>query len=271
MIITLTENTNFKRNFKNFFGIFKSKVDVENKTFKNIKIKNVFINKKVTSSYIKKIVGNDLKVVLCPKNLKLLKNKDFKIYKPSKEFLFNICKNAFFKILDAAKLDPEKLNLAVFDLQGHCVGLLKRLIFYCKNLTVISNNLSVYEKEQNYLLKNYGATFFLSNNLNYLFKEKIIFAPSKIESKLPLKKSSIVFTSEKSNFPLSGTIYKKYKFRKIRSLENIFPKEISREYFLASLYDVYKIKKIKNIEPNLYFDGFKYISWKDLVKKIKFY
>ena len=271
MIITLTENTNFKRNFKNFFGIFKSKVDVENKTFKNIKIKNVFINKKLTSNYIKKIVGNDVKVVLCSKNLKLLKNNDFKMYEPSKEFLFNVCKNAFFKILDSAKLDPEKLNLAVFDPQGHCVSLLKKLIFYCKNLTVISNNLSVYEKEQNYLLKNYGATFFLSNNLNYLFKEKIIFAPSKIESKLPLKKSSIVFTSEKSELPLSGTVYIKYKFRKIPILENILPKEILREYFLASLYDIYKIKKVKNIAPNLYFDGFRYITLDDLVKEFNFH
>lgn len=271
MIITLTENTSFKRNFKNFFGIFKSKVDVESKTFKNIKIKNVFINKKVTSNCIKKILRENIKVVLCQENLKLLKNNDFKMYEPSKEFLFNVCKNAFFKMLDSAKLDPEKLNLAVFDPQGHCVSLLKGLIFYCKNLTVVSNNLNAYEKEQKYLLKNYGATFFLSNNINYLFREKIIFAPSKIKSKLPLKKGSFVFTSEKVDIPVSGTIYSKYKFRKIPILENILPKEILREYFLASLYDVYKIKKVKNIAPNLYFDGFRYITLDDLVKKFNFH
>ena len=271
MILTLTENSNFKRNFKNFFGIFENKVDIENSTFGKIQIKNISIKKKVSSNYIRKFAGNKVKVVLCQNNLKLLKNNDFKIYKASEKFLINLCANTFFKILDLSKVDPGKLNLAVFDPKGCYVNLLKRFIFYCKSLTVISNNLNVYEKEQDHLLKNYGATFFLSNDLNHLFKEKIIFAPKKIDIKLPLRKDSITFTSGKTAFPLSGTIYSKYKFSDILDFKKILPVSISQEYFLAALCDVYNIKKIKNLVPDFCFNGTKYELIQDVVKKLNFY
>ena len=271
LILTLTENADFKRNFKNFFGIFKKKVDVEGKIFKNIQVRNIFVNKKVAGNYLKRFFGNNVKAILCSKKLKLLKKHNLKIYRPCEEFFINLCINVFFKILDLAKIEPGKLNFAIFDPNGCFVNLLRYLIFYSKNITVVSNNLNIYEKEREYLLKNYGATFFLSNDFNYLFKEKIIFAPKKIDCKLPLRKDSIVFTSEKTDFPLSGTIYSKYKFSNILELQKILPVSISQEYFLAALYDVYNIKKIKNFVPDFCFNGTRYELIQDIKKKFSSY
>ena len=270
MILTLTENSDFKRNFKNLFGIFENKVDIENKIFEKIQIKNISIKKKVSSNYIKKITGSEVKVVLCQNNLKLLKKNDFKTYRTSEEFLINLCTNTFFKILGLSKAEPSELNLAVFDPQGHCVDLIKKFIFYSKSLTVISNNLGIYQKEQDHLLKNYGATFFVSNDLNYLFKEKIIFAPKKINIKLPLKKGSIVFTSSKACYQMNGIIYNEYKLKKTKKLEKILPEGISSECFLSALYDVYNIKKIKNLVPDFCFNGIKYESVGDVSRKLRF-
>ncbi len=260
MIVILTENKSIKKSFKNLFGILTKKVEVERKLFHDINILNICINKKVKSKYIGKLLPQDVKAFLCCGQLNFIKDNPFKNYVPSETFCSNMCINAFFKLLDLSKNFPERLKIAILDLEGKYFWLLKKLIFYSKNIAVISKNLKIYTKEQDKMIKNYGATFFLSSAVDCLFNYNLVLSPRRIRIPISLRKDSVIFTSNESKVPVSGTVFYKYKFNEFLYLKKILPKGIPQELFLAVLYDIYKIKKISSFVPDYCFNGVNYLG-----------
>ena len=269
MIVTLNDNEHIYRNFKNLFGVFLKRIYSEEKVFNDIRILNIYINKKVNGKKIEKLIPADVEAFLYSGNLPNLKDNIFKKYVPSESFLCNICVNAFFKVLDVAKERSKDVRIALLDPEGCYFSLLEKLIFYSKDIAVISNNLKVYTEEQRRLMKNYGAAFFLNSSEEHLFNYNLIIAPKEIRRPIFLKKDSAVFTSCESKASISGTVYYKYKFNKFLYLNEILPADISQELFLAALYDIYKIRKLSEFIPNYCFNGYKYLTVKDLIASKK--
>lgn len=250
-----------KREISNFFGIFAPKVVCEKKFFRNELIVNYFINKKLNRKCISNLLSDVDQGILCSKDLECyLSNK----YIPGKRLLSNFCINAFIKILKLSGDKSKNVSIALLDLTGKYANLLNELILYSNNISVISNNLEVYLRKQKEFLKSFGASVTINNNVNWLFKTKVLLAPDKIRISLPLKQSSVTFTSERSAVPLKGTVYSKYKFPTFSVLKDILPDEISQEYFLFALYDICKKKEFGNLTPYYLFNGSRYISLKTI-------
>ena len=268
MIATLTEKKKINKNFKNLFGFLIPKLSYEIKFFKNEPVINYFINKKVKKEHINEILKNHVNNVLCSENVISIFGNHLRRYTQSRQFTTNLCINAFLRILNISNINPENLTLTLLDLNGEYVNLLDRLIFYSKNISVVSNNLEIYSKKQEELLENYGASITLNSNIDWLFKSKILIAPEKIKVSLPLKQDCITFTSESYTLPIKGTIYHKFKLPKFKEIEKILPKDIQQEDFLAALYDICKKAEIKNLVPYYCFNGCEYISLKSISKKI---
>ena len=91
-------------------------------------------------------------------------------------------------------------------------------------------------------------------------------APKKIDIKLPIKRSSIVFTSEKPTIPFICTVISKYKFPCFNKLSKILPESISQEYFLEAICDLFKIKEIMEFTPYYCYNGHDFITIDKLSK-----
>lgn len=270
MIITLTKY--MVKNVSWLKYIFMEKIELEEKNIKdkvnllNIKIKTR--NGKINWKKINKLFRNEKVDVLCSEDIEIRENLNLKKFYSSK-LKKRLCINAALEVLKLADVKANDLKIIFIDKYGEYSKDVHKFIKYSNQVGVLTENKKIYEKEERFIMEQYGATLFITENAKFVSEYNFIICPDVPEKIFPIEKNSYIFTSEKSEFSSGEKVFFDYEVR-IPNIYNKFkPKKISDMDFLEALFYEYEFEGLKNIVPKRCRSNYKSVKLQELAKKIK--
>lgn len=269
MIITLTKEIIKDVSFLKC--IFMEKIELEEENIKDkVKLLNIKIKTrsgKINWKKVNKLFKNGIVDVLCSKDLEIPENLNFKKFQSTK-YKKRLCINAALETLKLANINANDVKIMLIDKYGQYAKEVHKYIKYSNQVGVLTDNRELYEKEENNIMNQYGASLFITKNLNFITKYNFIVCPEILEYLIPLKKESIFFTSGESEFLNGENVFFDYEVKVPKVYYKFKPKEISCLDFLEAIFCEYKFKDLKSAVPIKCRSSYKNIKLQELAKGI---
>lgn len=269
MIVTVTAECINDINF--FKYLFLDKLIVEEKKLGEISVVNILVKSKrgkIKWKKIAKLLGKKEFKLLFPNQLPIMTKLGIKRFS-SINLQKRLCKNAVLEVLNKAKLNPNKLRISLIDETGEHYELLRKIIKFSSQIDVITLNERLYLEKQMDLMDEFGASVMVTKNKDWLFKSDIVVAPEPINEPLPIKKESVVFSSEINKYLNCLNAYYEYKVEIPLKYKKLKPQNVSVEYFLSALFDEYNLSDLPMLRPKKCLSKCGLESIEDVAKKIK--
>lgn len=170
--------------------------------------------------------------ILCRKDL-ILPEKGYRRFE-SFELAGRMAENAALYALEHS--GRKDLNVVLLDNSGESIGLSRWLLDCSDRVIVITESTSFYLDEASMLLEEKGAVLKVTRSRAPLSQADLIISRAKIEEPIPLKKSAVIFTSQKPSVSLSCRVISDYYFDLPDKFENIRPAFLDPMYFASALY-----------------------------------
>ena len=270
MIITLTKDIVKNIGFLKY--IFMEKIELEEKNIKNkVKLLNIKIktrNGKINWKKINKFFKNSNVEVLCSEDIEIPDNLNFKKFYSSK-YKKRLCINAALETLKLADINANYIKILFIDKYGEYAKEVHKFIRYSNQVGVLTNNKALYEKEENDIMKQYGASLFITENKKFVSNYNFIICPDIPEKNFFIEKDSYIFTSEKSEFMSGEKMFFDYEV-KVPNIYNKFkPRGISDIDFLEAIFYENEFEDLKNMVPKRCRSSYKSVKLQELSRKIK--
>lgn len=269
MIVTLTKDV--VKNVSWLKYIFMEKIELEEKNIKdkvnllNIKIKTR--NGKINWKKINKLFKNEKVDVLCSENIEIKESLNLKKFYSSK-FRKRLCINSALEVLKLADANANNIKILFIDKYGEYSKDVHKFIKYSNQVGVLTENKKIYEKEEHYIMKQYGASLFIAGNMRLASNYNIIICPEMPQKIFSVGKESYIFTGEKSEFLSGEKIFFDYEV-KIPNIYNKFkPQKISDMDFLEAIFYEYEFEDLTNIVPKKCMSDYKNVKLQELAKDI---
>ena len=270
MIITLTKEIVKNVSFLKY--IFMKKIGIERENIKdkvnllNIKIKNR--SGKVNWKKVNKLFKNGPVDVLCSKDIEIPENLNFKKFQSTK-YRKRLCINAALETLKLSNINANDVKILLIDKDGQYAKEVHKFIKYSNQVGVLTDNRELYEKEESNIMSQYGASLFITENVNFISKYNFIVCPEILEDLIPLKKESIFFTSGESEFLNGKNVFFDYEVKVPKIYYKFKPEEISCLDFLEAIFYEYEFKDLKSAVPMKCKSNYKNVKLQELAKGYK--
>ncbi|MDP4120251.1 MAG: hypothetical protein Q8876_04240 [Bacillota bacterium] len=216
------------------------------------------INGKVNWDKIEKalLVPIERKFILCVENLKLPRNLGFERFQ-SDALLKRLAENAALWVLNAAKIPPSDIKIAIYDPDGSELELCELLIPFTNQLRIITKDIGDYYLEYERLMDEYGVAVMISSETEWLSFCDVVITPRRITENLPFKEDAIIFSTERPAVSAKGVIFYDYQMDLAEKYLKIMPYDLPDLYFASALYTKGKQYELGSAVPSVIIgDGF---------------
>lgn len=270
MTITLTKETAKNVSFLKY--IFMEKIEFEEKNIKDkVKLLNIKIktrNDKIKWKKINRFFKNSNVEVLCSEDIEIPDNLNLKKFYSSK-YKKRLCINAALETLKLANINANDVKILLIDKYGEYTKEVHKFIRYSNQVGVLTDDKEIYEKEEQSIMKQYGASLFITENKKFVSNYNFIISPDAPEKFFPIEKDSYIFTSENNEFLNREKAFFDYEV-KVPNIYNKFkPKGISDIDFLEAIFYEYEFEDLKNIVPKRCRSSYKNVRLQELAWEIK--
>lgn len=252
MLTTLTV-LDYSKGKKKYNFFKRDKTHLEVVEYNNIQLVNITYYKyrdRIKWHKIKELAGNEGRCILCSKDIVFPPESGLKRYTTNllKE---RITENTALEVIKRCKAPTENIRIGLYDPQGEKSGIIRELLKYTGQVTVVTNATKDYYKIYKDIMRDTGAIIILKNNVKAFKDCHIIIAPKRISVTLPVSDKAVVFTSEKPAVCQSGIVYSSYIVALNESYKEIKPHSLSDEYFAQALYDKGRQHRLGSLLPIL--------------------
>lgn len=248
-VLTITDKTPENRLQKALMTFMPSPVKAEILTVAGITVVNILCvscNGSVPFKKLAKILGVQKRNIVCSEDIALPQELGFKRYVPQALYM-RLAENAAVSYL--MKEQGSEKNVGLYDLTGRHCDSLSFLLPYCKNIYVVTENLSLYMELSAKLLEEYGAPITITKNPGKLYDCDVVIAPQKIKKALPLKTGARLYTGFAPAVNQSGVVYKSFKTVLPEIYQKLKPEGIDSTYFAAVLYEAERQFSLGSLVP----------------------
>lgn len=188
-------------------------------------------------------------VVLCEKEDWIFpKNSPFARFS-GRELMAPLSINAGVAVLSRSCLPPKEVRVGLYDPQARWMPALRRLLFLSSNLTVLTEDVELYEFECRRLMEEYGASVRVGDSCGMLSRCGVVLAPGRINRALPLQGDALVFTGAPPGACVSAMVYDDYLLKLPRELLEMKPDFLSDTYFAKAVYSLCRRKSLRHLTP----------------------
>ncbi len=198
---------------------------------------------------IKRAVHAGFTETLCAYNVTLPRSLGFKRFE-STEYSCQLCINAAEEYIRQLDAEPDELRISLYDLTGRFVNAAERLARYTKSLKIATKAISLYEAENERLMREYGAALLVRDRLGEILPCDILVAPQTITEPLSVTSGTAVFTGSPPKVSVGGIVYDRFEVPLPACFKEIKPEELSNTYFLSALYSLEKMKWLGGLCPS---------------------
>ena len=193
-------------------------------------------NKKINWKKISELAGNEKNNILCNANINIPDNCGIKRYSTN-SLKERIADNTAIEVIKRCSDEFNNLKIGLYDPDGKKTEIVKTLIKYTDNITVVTNATDDYYKVYKEIITDTGAVLVLKKSTSALKNSNIVIATEKIREQLPLQDNTIVFTASKPAVCQIGRVFYSYVVALKENYKEIKPHSLSDEYFAQALYD----------------------------------
>ncbi len=222
---------------KRFFSL-KNKISLELKSAEGIDVKHVkYIHRrgKIRYDKIRKLCGEEAGRLLTKEDLDLPEGSDLRRFYCD-ELKVRLCLNMAIEVLKDLKAFSEKISVAIYDPDGKIADGAGALLRYTRSLTAVSRMTGMYSAEAERVMEECGAVLNVSRRMKSLAEAKLIIAPVKLQSLLPVEKSAVILTVAPPSVSQRCPVYYKYYFNLSEELIKLLPEGFDAEYLASALY-----------------------------------
>ncbi len=206
-----------------------------------------YINRtgKVDWNRLGRIIDSGRKGILCSDEVVFPEDSGFTRFENG-EFKSRLCVNLGLFVENRL---GGRVPLAFYDPRGENTALIKDVVSCCGDVTVVTDNLTLYNERCEELTGELGASVHCSENRALLGNCPLVLAPTRINGLLPLSDEAVVLTSAPPTVCVHGFVYFDYSFRMPNFFDRIKPDDLSEEYFAGALYSRAYQRELGSIVP----------------------
>ena len=225
---------------RNRFRILKrDKTNLEVVEYNGIQLVHIIYykyNKKINWKKISELAGNEKNNILCNSNINIPDNCGIKRYSTN-SLKERIADNTAIEVIKRCSDEFNNLKIGLYDPDGKKTEIVKTLIKYTDNITVVTNATDDYYKVYKEIITDTGAVLVFKKSTSALKNSNIVIATEKIREQLPLQDNTVVFTALKPAVCQIGRVFYSYVVALKENYKEIKPHSLSDEYFAQALYD----------------------------------
>lgn len=229
----------------------KKKISVELKSAEGLDVKHIrYIQRrgKIRWDKIRKLSGTEAERLLTKEELDIPEISGLRRFYCD-ELKARLCLNMAIEVLKSLKAFSEKIKVAVFDTEGRIADSVGAMLRFTDSLTVVTRMTGLYTAEAERLMNESGAVLSVSRRMKSLADAKLIVAPQKLETQLPLDKQAVILTVSHPAVPQRCGVYYKYYFNLSEELIKLIPEGFDAEYLASALYTLYGRYDLGSIVP----------------------
>jgi len=270
MIITVTASTQKSVSWLKY--IFMKKIDFEEKNIKNkVNLLNIKVktkNGKINWEKLAKLFGNNNVEILCSEKINIPDNLNLKKFRSS-EYRRRLSVNTALEVLKLSRIKANSIKILFIDSCGKYVKDIHNFLKFSNQICVFTENKRVYEREENNIMKQYGASLLITDNIKLSSNYNFIISPEIFKNFFIIEKESYVFTSGRSNFWGGEKVIFDYEVQIPQEYKKYKPQEISDNEFLEAIFYEQEFEDLKNIVPKRCRLHNKNILLQELAKEIR--
>ena len=250
MLVALNIENQLPKTFieKLFNKVRGDKIVTEIKNVGGVALRDItYLNSKGKINFDKLAFAlGETKSVLCnedvtlPEGFSRFENREFKS-------LLSI--NLGVYILKQIKKAGEDLPVGFYDPEGLYIEHLSRLSRFNDNLTVVTDNLELYDEVCESIMYDSGAAVSVTDNRQRLSDCRLIVAPECVREPLATRGSAVILSGEKPAVSLSGICYYEYSMRTPNTFTALKPPRFTAEYFSGALYSLARQYELGSVLP----------------------
>lgn len=184
---------------------------------------------------IRKLSGKQSTCLLTKEDLVLPEESGLRRF-CSGELSERLCLNMATQMLKELQKNTDNIKVAVYDPEGSVADGVGVLLKFTKSLTVVTRMTGIYSAEAERILDESGAVLKVSKRMKSLENAKLIIAPHKLKTQLPLSKDSVILTVSPPAVSQKGVVYYKYYFTLTDELKSLCPEGYESSYIASALY-----------------------------------
>lgn len=229
----------------------RSKVSAEVKSVGGVNaryIKCIHRRGRIPFEKIRKISGNQCNCLLTKEDLILPEDSGLRRFYSS-ELFARLCLNMALKMLKELHKSADSIKVAVYDPEGAVADGVGVLLKFTKSLTVVTRMTGIYSAEAERIMNESGAVLNVSKRMKSLENAKLIIAPQKLKSMLPVGRDAVILTIAPPAVSQKCAVYYKYFFTLTDELKNLCPEGFENSYIASALYTLLGRYDIGSIVP----------------------
>jgi hypothetical protein len=201
------------------------------------------------------VAGNDVRF---PYGTGLIKFYD-------KGFMERMTENFAYGVLKEME-NPEKLNIAFYDIDGSHSDFVEVLCQFAHELVVATGNKEKYGIVAEKLMVEKGVSLIITNRLSRLRNCTFVIAPSKIKKAIELNTKGVVLTSQPPCCDIKSRCYTGYQINLPEKYRRILNDGMEEMYLASCLYSKGRQHNLGSIIPNVAYNNSSTCTIKSLAK-----
>lgn len=198
---------------------------------------------------ISRMAGNDRGGIICNPGLELPQAYGLRRFEPV-HYGTLMAQNAFFAVLRLAQIPPGKLRLALYDPCGQYIETARKMMSYCSQLRVLTEDLVGYRKAEEGIMESCGGLLLLTDHPRDLQDCCAILSPGRWMASLTGSSSPILFSGKPPEGRFDGIAFYQFHLPLPGEFRELCPLSLENYYFLAALYEQCRIRELGKLIPD---------------------
>ena len=195
------------------------------------------------------IAPADQKRLLCPASLRIPQETGLKGFVPSR-YRSLMAQNIFFSVLNQADIPPRRLQLMLYDPCAHYQEAAKRMMSYCSQLWIYTENPIDYRKAIQEMREELGGEPLLTDRMENIRGCQAILCPGRWITPYMAEDHPMLFSGFPPLASFHGLFFWRYHMNLPKEYRHICPLSLENFYFLAALYELCGIHDLARLIPD---------------------
>lgn len=205
--------------------------------------------KPVPWELIAKMAGEDRGRLVCNQQISIPDCYGLRRFEPLRFGKF-MARNVLLSVLSIAKIPPGDLRIALYDPCGQYIETAEKLMSYCSQLRVLTEDLIRYRKAEETIMERCGGLLLLSNRPRDIQDCHVLLSPGRWTAPLSGMEQSVLFAGIAPATPFQGVAFWQYHVPLPGEYREFCPLSLDNFTYLAALYEQCGVKKLERLIPD---------------------
>ncbi len=196
---------------------------------------------------IESVLGDD-KTVLCREGLEIPESSHIRRF-DCNELRIRLCLNMALAAMEMVRDKAGRIKVGIYDPCGKIADSTEAFFKFTDSVTVVTKAVDLYTVEADRIMQEQGAHLRVTKRLLSIENVHLVISPDIIKCRLPLKKQSVILTTDKPMVSQNCTLLSKYYFVLENGVSDLLPEGIDTEYFASALYTLCRRYYLGSLVP----------------------